>query len=163
LQAKHDRGETLPRAEAPDIELDEHFWRNARIVMPDDKGKTPVSLRVDAEAVEWFTQQGKGYLTRMNAVLRADVETQKQHHPCAMWPVTPAAHDKASAVTPWFVAQRVSGVSCIYACAIKPLPVVRVCRIVAGMQQPLPIDDCGETLSQEMTAQGEQGKRTRGC
>ena len=163
LQAKHDRGETLTRAEAPDIELDEHLWRNARIVMPDDKGKMPVSLRGDTEAVEWFTQQGKGYLTRMNAVLRADVETQKQHHPCAMWPVTPAAHDKASAVTPWFVAQRVSGVSCIYACAIKPLPVVRVCRIVAGMQQPLPIDDCGETLSQEMTAQGEQGKRTRGC
>jgi uncharacterized protein (DUF4415 family) len=31
--------------------------------------------------VEWFKQQGKGYLTRMNAVLRAYVETQKQHHP----------------------------------------------------------------------------------
>ena len=81
LQAKRDRGETLTRAEAPDIELDEHLWRNARIVMPDDKGKTPVSLRGDTEAVEWFTQQGKGYLTRMNAVLRAYVETQKQHHP----------------------------------------------------------------------------------
>ncbi len=53
LQAKHDRGETLTRADAPEIELDEHFWRNARIVM----------------------------LTRMNAVLRAYVETQKQHHP----------------------------------------------------------------------------------
>ena len=35
--------------------------------MPDDKGKTPVSLRVDTEVVEWFKQQGKGYLTRMNA------------------------------------------------------------------------------------------------
>jgi len=81
LQAKHDRGETLTRADAPAIELDEHFWRNARLVMPDDKGKTPVSLRVDTEVVEWFKQQGKGYLTRMNAVLRAYVETQKQHHP----------------------------------------------------------------------------------
>ena len=81
LQAKHDRGETLTRADAPEIELDEHFWRNARIVMPDDKGKTPVSLRVDTEVVEWFKQQGKGYLTRMNAVLRAYVETQKHHHP----------------------------------------------------------------------------------
>jgi uncharacterized protein (DUF4415 family) len=81
LQAKHDRGETLTRADAPEMELDEHFWRNARIVMPDDKGKTPISLRVDTEVVEWFKQQGKGYLTRMNAVLRAYVETQKQHHP----------------------------------------------------------------------------------
>jgi uncharacterized protein (DUF4415 family) len=81
LQAKHERGDTLTRADAPEIELDEHFWRNARIVMPDDRGKTPVSLRVDTEVVEWFKQQGKGYLTRMNAVLRAYVETQKQQHP----------------------------------------------------------------------------------
>jgi uncharacterized protein (DUF4415 family) len=81
LQAKHERGDTLTRADAPEIEPDEHFWRNARIVMPDDRGKTPVSLRVDTEVVEWFKQQGKGYLTRMNAVLRAYVETQKQHHP----------------------------------------------------------------------------------
>ena len=81
LQAKRERGDTLTRADAPEIELDEHFWRNARIVMPDDRGKTPVSLRVDTEVVEWFKQQGKGYLTRMNAVLRAYVETQKQRHP----------------------------------------------------------------------------------
>ena len=81
LQAKRAWGETHTRADAPEIELDEDFWRNARIVMPDDKGKTPISLRVDTEVVEWFKQQGKGYLTRMNAVLRAYVETQKQHHP----------------------------------------------------------------------------------
>jgi uncharacterized protein (DUF4415 family) len=80
LQAKHDRGDTLTRAEAPEIELDEDFWRHARVVMPDDKGKTPVSLRVDTEVVEWFKRQGKGYLTRMNAVLRAYVETQKHRH-----------------------------------------------------------------------------------
>jgi uncharacterized protein (DUF4415 family) len=80
LQAKHNRGETLTRADAPPIELDKDFWRNARVVMPDEKGKTPLSLRVDTEVVEWFKQQGKGYLTRMNAVLRAYVETQKHHH-----------------------------------------------------------------------------------
>ncbi len=81
VQARHDHGETFTRADAPDMELDEHFWRNARIVMPDDQGKTPVSLRVDTEVVEWFKQQGQGYLTRMNAVLRAYVETQKHHPP----------------------------------------------------------------------------------
>ena len=81
LQAKHDRGDTLTRADAPEVELDEDFWRNARVVMPGEKGKTPVSIRVDTEVVEWFKQQGKGYLSRMNAVLRAYVETHKQHHP----------------------------------------------------------------------------------
>jgi uncharacterized protein (DUF4415 family) len=81
LQAKRARGETLTRADAPTIELDEDFWRAARVVMPDDRRKTPVSLRVDTEVVEWFKRQGKGYLTRMNAVLRAYVEAQKHHQP----------------------------------------------------------------------------------
>ena len=46
LQVKHARGETHTRADAPEIELDEDFWRNARLVMPDDKGKTPVSFSI---------------------------------------------------------------------------------------------------------------------
>ena len=81
LRAMHDRGETFTSPDAPEIELDEDFWRNARVVMPDEKGKTPVSIRVDTDVLEWFKQQGKGYLTRMNAVLRAYVETQKHRHP----------------------------------------------------------------------------------
>jgi uncharacterized protein (DUF4415 family) len=48
----HDRGETLTHPDAPEIELDEDFWRNARVVMPDEKGKTPVSIRVDTDVLE---------------------------------------------------------------------------------------------------------------
>jgi uncharacterized protein (DUF4415 family) len=33
--------------------------------------KTSVSLRVDADVLEWFKAQGPGYQTRINAVLRA--------------------------------------------------------------------------------------------
>jgi len=33
--------------------------------------KTSVSLRVDADVLEWFKAQGPGYQTRMNAVLLA--------------------------------------------------------------------------------------------
>lgn len=33
--------------------------------------KRAVSLRVDADVLEWFKAQGPGYQTRMNAVLRA--------------------------------------------------------------------------------------------
>lgn len=77
------RGEYTPtRPDAPEIALDEEFWRNARVVMPDAHGKTPVSLRIDTAVLDWFKRQGhKGYLTRMNAVLRAYVETQKHKHP----------------------------------------------------------------------------------
>jgi uncharacterized protein (DUF4415 family) len=33
--------------------------------------KASISLRVDADVLEWFKAQGPGYQTRMNAVLRA--------------------------------------------------------------------------------------------
>ena len=33
--------------------------------------KTSISLRVDADVLEWFKAQGSGYQTRINAVLRA--------------------------------------------------------------------------------------------
>jgi uncharacterized protein (DUF4415 family) len=33
--------------------------------------KTSISLRVDADVLEWFKRQGPGYQTRINSVLRA--------------------------------------------------------------------------------------------
>jgi len=33
--------------------------------------KTSISLRIDAEVLEWYKAQGPGYQTRINAVLRA--------------------------------------------------------------------------------------------
>ena len=35
------------------------------------KSKTSISLRLDADVLEWFKAQGRGYQTRINAVLRA--------------------------------------------------------------------------------------------
>jgi len=36
--------------------------------------KTLISLRIDADVVEWFRAQGPGYQPRMNALLRAFME-----------------------------------------------------------------------------------------
>ena len=33
--------------------------------------KESISLRIDADVLEWFKAQGSGYQTRINAVLRA--------------------------------------------------------------------------------------------
>jgi uncharacterized protein (DUF4415 family) len=33
--------------------------------------KTSVSLRIDADVLQWFRAQGSGYQTRINAILRA--------------------------------------------------------------------------------------------
>ena len=52
-------------------------WANARVVWP--QGKAPVTLRLDKDIIAWFKQQGRGYQTRINAVLRAFVEAQKPH------------------------------------------------------------------------------------
>jgi uncharacterized protein (DUF4415 family) len=50
--------------------LDESFWKNA-VRNPFYKPtKTPTTIRVDSDVLAWFKHQGKGYQTRMNAILR---------------------------------------------------------------------------------------------
>ena len=57
-------------------ELDEAFWKNARIVEPRDP-KQQLTVRFDADVIEWFRSKGKGYQSRMNAVLRAYVDAHR--------------------------------------------------------------------------------------
>lgn len=45
---------------------------------PVGTGKKLLSVRVDNDVVEWFKSRGKGYQTRMNAVLRHYMEHQKK-------------------------------------------------------------------------------------
>ena len=77
IEAKRARGEDQTREDAPEAEsLGEEFWKHARVVTP--TGKTSVHLRLDSDIVEWFRAQGKGHLTRMNAVLRAYVDAHRR-------------------------------------------------------------------------------------
>jgi uncharacterized protein (DUF4415 family) len=39
--------------------------------------KSLLSLRVDADVLAWFRAQGRGYQSRMNALLRAFMEAHK--------------------------------------------------------------------------------------
>ncbi len=72
------KGDVVPvRPDAPEIRLDEEFWHNARIVMPSEGGKERITLRVDRDVLEWFKGHGRGYQTRINAVLRSFVEMQR--------------------------------------------------------------------------------------
>jgi len=71
--------EDIERAVADDP--DQSFWTaedwaNAKIVWP--QGKAPVTLRLDRDILAWFKGHGRGYQTRINAVLRAFVEAQTQ-------------------------------------------------------------------------------------
>ena len=48
---------------------DEGFWRTAQVVLP--RPKETITIRLDADVLEWFRKQGKGYQTRINAILRS--------------------------------------------------------------------------------------------
>ena len=71
------RGEIYePRPDAPEYEIPAEFWENAEpFVAPE---KTSVHLRLDSDVFEWFKAQGKGHLTRMNAVLRSYYEARRK-------------------------------------------------------------------------------------
>ncbi len=79
IRMMREQGKDETNPDAPEAEsLRADFWSSARVVMPG--GKTSVHLRLDSDVVDWFRANGKGHLTRMNAVLRAYVEAQK-HSP----------------------------------------------------------------------------------
>ena len=52
---------------------DAAFWKDAKVVLP--TRKTVVTMRLDADLLEWFRQQ-RGYQTRINAILRAYMKAQ---------------------------------------------------------------------------------------
>ncbi|GEM_PF-829657 len=71
------RDEDIDFSDIP--ETDAAFWADAELVMPENKKS--VHLRVDPDVLEWFKAQGKGHLTRMNAVLRSYYEAHKKTGP----------------------------------------------------------------------------------
>lgn len=62
-----------PAEDENDFDVD---WSKARLVIPEPK--TPVSIRLDPEVLAFFKAQGRGYQTRINAVLRAYMEAQRR-------------------------------------------------------------------------------------
>lgn len=52
------------------------WYRGAEAVVP--RPKVPVTIRLDADLVDHFRDQGRGWQTRMNAVLRAYADAVKK-------------------------------------------------------------------------------------
>jgi uncharacterized protein (DUF4415 family) len=66
----------IDTSDAP--ELDASFFENAILRLP--KPKKPISLRLDDDVLSWFKKQGKGYQTRINAVLRLYIQSRSRSH-----------------------------------------------------------------------------------
>jgi uncharacterized protein (DUF4415 family) len=58
-------------------EIDEFIdWSKVELTSP--PAKRPITLRIDPDVLDWFKSLGKGYQTRMNAVLRAYKEAKQR-------------------------------------------------------------------------------------
>jgi uncharacterized protein (DUF4415 family) len=51
-------------------------WTRAKLVLP--QAKQSVHLRLEKEIITFFKSQGKGHISRMQAVLKAYVEAHKE-------------------------------------------------------------------------------------
>lgn len=64
------------------LPLDDPFFETARRLPPSallKEAKQQITLRIDADVLEWFRASGSGYQSRMNAVLKAYVQTHSGH------------------------------------------------------------------------------------
>jgi uncharacterized protein (DUF4415 family) len=79
LQTELDAASKLPDDEIDTTEMPEvRDWSHALRGAFYPPVKRPLSLRLDADIIDWFQRQGSGYQTRMNAVLRAYVERHRR-------------------------------------------------------------------------------------
>lgn len=56
--------------------LDAEFFRDAEVVIPPRKKQ--VTIRLDTDLLWWFKEQGRGYQSRINAILRAYYDAHRQ-------------------------------------------------------------------------------------
>lgn len=56
-------------------ELDDAFFSQAQLRVP---AKQTMTIRLDSDVLAWFKEQGAGYQTRINQLLRQDMQAQQQ-------------------------------------------------------------------------------------
>jgi uncharacterized protein (DUF4415 family) len=69
------RGDLYADDETKAFDVPADFWERARPAAP--RAKKSVHLRLDPDVLDWFRQQGPGYQTKINAVLRSFYEAHK--------------------------------------------------------------------------------------
>ena len=68
--------EQAARSDADTLLLEKCDMASLEVVMPERKQS--ISLRVDSDVLAYFKSFGKGYQTRMNAVLRTYMQAQQR-------------------------------------------------------------------------------------
>ena len=73
------RSHPMPDGSDPDDAMDTDDWVTVEIDLP--RAKQQLTLRLDADMIDWFKAEGPGYQTRINAVLRAFYLSKKDAQP----------------------------------------------------------------------------------
>ena len=85
LKAMKQRGDTgsdwrraakmpVPDGSHPDDAIEPMRMDWVRTELPMPRRKAHASLRIDADVLDWFRAQGRGYQTKINAILRSYFE-----------------------------------------------------------------------------------------
>ena len=67
------------KSDADSLLADEEFWQIAQLVIPAEVNKERITIRVDADVLDWLRRKGRGYQSRINTILRAFMKTEKHH------------------------------------------------------------------------------------
>ncbi|MDB5594588.1 MAG: hypothetical protein JWM36_1549 [Hyphomicrobiales bacterium] len=67
--------EEVARKDLDGPPLTDNEWMRAAVRQP---LKVPVGLKLDDDVLDWFKSQGRGYQTRINAILRRYVEAHRK-------------------------------------------------------------------------------------
>jgi len=67
--------ERLAAEDMAELGITPDWMEHTRVVFP--RAKERVTVRLDTDIVAWLKAQGRGYQTRINAILRAYVASQK--------------------------------------------------------------------------------------
>ena len=67
--------EAIAAADRDGPPMTDEEWAKTEVVRP---VKVPVGLKLDSDVLAWFKARGRGYQTRINAVLRRYVEAQRK-------------------------------------------------------------------------------------
>ena len=67
--------ERLAAEDMAELDMDPDWMEQATVRFP--RHKERVTVRLDPDVLDWLKAQGRGYQTRINAILRAYYEAQK--------------------------------------------------------------------------------------
>ncbi len=73
------RDEDIDFSDCPEITAEMFAKATVRKGLVPIAPKAQIKLRLDADVLAWFKTQGKGYQTRINALLRAYMDAQREN------------------------------------------------------------------------------------